>query len=46
VSPMIHYGAVPVFCDSDENGNIDPSKIEKLCEKLPKKTKAVIVTHM
>ena len=46
VSPMMHYGAIPIFCDSDENGNIDPLKLENLCYTLPKKPKAVIVTHM
>lgn len=46
VSPMMHYGAIPVFCHCDENGNIDPVKIEAMCEILPRKPKAVVVTHM
>lgn len=42
-SPLMMTGAVPVFCDSDEDGNIDPVQIESL---ITKNTKAVIVTHM
>jgi hypothetical protein len=36
---MMHYGTVPVFCDANKYVNIDASKIEKLCEKLPKNLK-------
>ncbi len=43
VTPLLHTGARPVLCDSDENGNIDPKEVEK---KITKNTKAVIVTHM
>ena len=43
VSPLMHTGATPVFCDCDENGNIDPVEIEK---KITSRTKAAIVTHM
>lgn len=43
VTPLLFTGAIPVFCDIDENGNIDPNEIEK---KITAKTKAVIITHM
>ncbi|MCA9358097.1 DegT/DnrJ/EryC1/StrS family aminotransferase [Candidatus Kaiserbacteria bacterium] len=43
VSPLMHTGAKPVFCDCDANGNIDPAMIEEL---ITQRTKAVVVTHM
>ena len=43
VSPMMYMGAVPIFCDSDDEGNMS---FESLKSKLTNKTKAVIVTHM
>lgn len=43
VTPLLFTGAVPVLCDSDENGNIDPTEIER---KITPRTKGVIVTHM
>jgi dTDP-4-amino-4,6-dideoxygalactose transaminase len=42
-TPMLQYGAVPVFCDSLEDGNLDPKEILK---RSTPRTKAVIVTHM
>ncbi|KJZ77717.1 hypothetical protein HIM_02894 [Hirsutella minnesotensis 3608] len=42
-TPMLQYGAVPVFCDSLDDGNMDPAEILK---RTTPKTKAVIVTHM
>lgn len=43
VTPIFQTGATPILCDSREDGNIDPIKIEAL---ITSKTKAVIVTHM
>lgn len=43
VTPLLHTGAIPVLCDVDENGNIDPKEIEK---KITSRTKGVVVTHM
>ncbi|MEM4204896.1 MAG: DegT/DnrJ/EryC1/StrS family aminotransferase [Candidatus Methanomethylicaceae archaeon] len=43
VSPLLQTGAIPVFCDCDESGNIDPSKIEPL---ITSRTRAVVVTHL
>lgn len=42
-TPMLQYGAVPVFCDALPDGNFDPAEILR---KTTPRTKAVIVTHM
>lgn len=43
VSPIVNYGAIPVFVDIDINTlNIDLSKLEK---SLSNKTKAVMIAH-
>jgi hypothetical protein len=41
-SPLLQYGAVPIFCDALEDGNLDPAEILK---RTTSKTKAIIVTH-
>lgn len=49
VSPIMHYGAIPIFCDCDKNGNMDPKSLEDTienCIKLGIKVKAIMVTHM
>ncbi|MHA1344635.1 MAG: DegT/DnrJ/EryC1/StrS family aminotransferase [Promethearchaeota archaeon] len=43
VTPLLFIGVIPILCDIDENGNIDPQEIRK---KITSKTKGVIVTHM
>lgn len=43
VTPIFFTGAMPILCDCDKNGNIDPGEIRK---KITKRTKAVVVTHM
>jgi dTDP-4-amino-4,6-dideoxygalactose transaminase len=43
VTPLLHTGAKPILCDSNETGNIDPEEIEKL---ITPRTKGVVVTHM
>src|SRR5258708_10478517 len=43
VSPMMYLGAIPIFCDCDDDGNLDPRELEHL---VTSKTKAVVVTHM
>ena len=43
VTPLFFTGAIPVLCDSDESGNIDPDKIGKL---INDRTRGLIVTHM
>lgn len=42
-SPLLQYGAVPIFCDALEDGNLDPAEI---IQRTTSKTKAIIVTHM
>lgn len=42
-SPLITIGAIPVFVDTDEYGNIDPDQIEK---SITKKTRAIVVSHI
>lgn len=43
VSPMMSLGAIPVFADADEAGNVS---YHSVLSKLTEKTRAVIVTHM
>lgn len=43
VSPMMHFGAIPVFADSDAYGQFDPNELDRL---VSPRTKAVVVTHM
>lgn len=43
VTPLLFTGAVPVLCDVDENGNIDPDEIRT---RITPRTKGVMVTHM
>lgn len=43
VSPLMHMGAIPVFCDCGPDGNISPEEIE---QRITPRTKAVVVTHM
>ncbi len=42
-SPLVFFGAKPIFCDCLEDGNIDPKEIEN---NISDNTKAVIITHM
>tara|TARA_B100000745_G_scaffold290137_1_gene228797 strand:+ start:968 stop:2200 length:1233 start_codon:yes stop_codon:yes gene_type:complete len=42
-TPLFQLGAVPILCDSEENGNISAKDVEKL---ITPKTKAVVITHM
>ena len=43
VTPLFFTGAIPVLCDADKSGNIDPNKIEKL---INHRTRGIVVTHM
>lgn len=42
-TPLLSCGVTPVFCDVDENGNLDPNDLE---HRITSKTKAIILTHM
>lgn len=43
ISPLMHTGAIAMFCDCVSDGNVNPDEI---VHKITPKTKAVIVTHM
>jgi len=43
VSPMMSLGAVPIFCDCDDFGNIS---YDEIVAKTTDKTRAIVVTHM
>lgn len=43
VTPLLHVGATPVFCDCGSDGNMDPVKAEAL---IGPRTKAIVVTHL
>ncbi|KAH7929945.1 PLP-dependent transferase [Leucogyrophana mollusca] len=42
-TPLLQFGAIPIFCDSLPDGNMDP---EEVIRRATSRTKAVIVTHM
>ena len=46
VAPILYQNAIPVFIDSDESWNIDPALLKKAITTLPKKPKALILTHL
>jgi len=46
VSAILYQGAKPVFIDSDESWNISPILLKKAIKELPKKPKALIITHL
>lgn len=46
VSPILYQGATPVFIDSDESWNLSPELLKKTILNLPKKPKALILTHL
>ena len=46
VSAILYQNASPVFVDSDESWNLSPSLLKEAILKVPKKPKALIVTHL
>lgn len=46
VSAILYQGAKPVFIDSDESWNLSPELLKKAIKELPKKPKALILTHL
>ena len=46
VVPILYQNATPVFIDSDESWNLSPKLLKKAIKDLPKKPKALIVTHL
>ncbi len=46
VNAVLYQGATPVLIDSDESWNLSPALLEEAIARLPKKPKALIVTHL
>ncbi len=46
VAPILYQNATPVFIDSDESWNLSPKLLKKAIIELPKKPKALILTHL
>ena len=46
VSPILYEKATPVFIDSDESWNLSPELLKKAIANLPKKPKALVLTHL
>ena len=46
VNAVLYQGAIPVLIDSDESWNLSPTLLEEAIAHLPKKPKALIVTHL
>ncbi len=46
VNCILYQGATPIFIDSDKSWNLSPKLLKKAIKKLPKKPKALIVTHL
>jgi dTDP-4-amino-4,6-dideoxygalactose transaminase len=42
-TPLLHLGAIPVFADSDETGNVSVAEVEA---RITDKTTAIMVTHL
>jgi UDP-N-acetylbacillosamine transaminase len=46
VNCILYEGAEPIFIDSDESWNLSPELLKKAIKELPKKPKALVVTHL
>ena len=46
VNCILYQGAKPVFIDSDEGWNLSPKLLKQAIKRLPKKPKALILTHL
>lgn len=47
IDAILYQGAEPVFIDSDlDSWNLDPALLIKAIESLPKKPKALVLTHL
>jgi len=46
VSAICYQKATPILIDSDESWNLSPSLLKEAIQKLPKKPKALILTHL
>ena len=46
VSSILYERATPIFIDSNSSWNLDPNLLKETILKLPKKPKALILTHL
>jgi UDP-N-acetylbacillosamine transaminase len=46
VNAILYQGATPVFIDSDESWNLSPHLLKEAIKTVPKKPKALILTHL
>jgi UDP-N-acetylbacillosamine transaminase len=46
VSSILYERATPIFIDSNSSWNLDPNLLKEAIVKLPKKPKALILTHL
>ncbi len=46
INAILYQNATPVFIDSDESWNLSPILLKKAIKELPKKPKALILTHL
>ena len=46
VNAILYQGATPVFIDSDESWNLSPVLLKRAIQKLDRKPKALILTHL
>jgi len=46
VAPILYQNAKPVFIDCDDSWNLSPKLLKEAILKLPKKPKALILTHL
>jgi len=47
VAPILYQNAIPIFIDSEkESWNLDPKLLKQAIKTLPKKPKALILTHL
>ncbi len=46
VAPILYQNAKPIFIDSDDSWNLSPTLLKKAIYELPKKPKALILTHL
>jgi UDP-N-acetylbacillosamine transaminase len=46
VAPILYQNAKPVFIDCDKSWNLSPKLLKEAILKLPKKPKALILTHL
>ncbi len=46
VNAILYQGAEPIFIDSDSSWNLSPELLKRTIRELPKKPKALILTHL